>query len=290
MTNFIKRLNIGTCSWKYDSWKGLIYSDKKNIPYLLEYAKNFKIVEVDQWFWSLFGDQVVLPKSEVVLEYASQVPDDFKFSIKVPNALTLTHHYSKGKKGPLKPNSHFLRVKLFEEFISLLRPIQKQIDSFIFQFEYLKKQKISGQGEFLNRLKRFFTACPDSFRYGVETRNQNYLNADYFIALRQMGTAHVFLQGYWMPPIYELYKKYGQFIEKFSVIRLLGPDRQKIESLTQKKWDRILIPRDNELQQIHDMVCSLMDRGLHVTLSVNNHYEGSAPETIRRFLDLLKQK
>ena len=52
------KLKIGTCSWKYDSWKGLVYDpDKKYSPYdyLADYAKHYNTVEIDQWFWSLFG-------------------------------------------------------------------------------------------------------------------------------------------------------------------------------------------------------------------------------------------
>jgi hypothetical protein len=33
---------IGTCSWKYDSWQGLVYSQDKGISYLLEYRKHFR--------------------------------------------------------------------------------------------------------------------------------------------------------------------------------------------------------------------------------------------------------
>jgi len=27
-------LKLGTCSWKYDSWKGLVYPDQENINLL----------------------------------------------------------------------------------------------------------------------------------------------------------------------------------------------------------------------------------------------------------------
>ena len=91
-------LKIGTCSWKYESWKGLVYSEDVGKDYLSEYAKLYKIVEVDQWFWSLFGDKVVMPKPGVVAEYVASVPKDFKFSIKVPNSITLTHQYQNGKR------------------------------------------------------------------------------------------------------------------------------------------------------------------------------------------------
>lgn len=41
-------LRIGTCSWKYDSWKGIIYPDKDDINYLKEYSKHYKTFEVDK--------------------------------------------------------------------------------------------------------------------------------------------------------------------------------------------------------------------------------------------------
>ncbi len=43
-------LKFGTCSWKYDAWRGIVYSDAPKLNYLAEYARRFDCVEVDQWF------------------------------------------------------------------------------------------------------------------------------------------------------------------------------------------------------------------------------------------------
>ena len=108
MNQFSGLLKIGTCSWKYPSWKGIIYS-KDVGDYLNEYARHYNTVEIDQWFWSLFpGNNITLPRPEIVAGYVNAVPDDFQFSIKVPNAITLTHHYRKDKKEALKQNPFFL--------------------------------------------------------------------------------------------------------------------------------------------------------------------------------------
>ena len=40
-------LKFGTCSWKYDSWRGIVYSDAPKLNYLAEYAHHFDCVEVD---------------------------------------------------------------------------------------------------------------------------------------------------------------------------------------------------------------------------------------------------
>jgi len=112
------RLNIGTCSWKYPSWEGLVYSKKKPTNYLQEYSRHYNTVEVDQWFWSLFaGDKVVLPRADVIREYAASVPENFRFCVKVPNSITLTHHYKKNKSDPLAANPHFLSIDLMQRFL-----------------------------------------------------------------------------------------------------------------------------------------------------------------------------
>lgn len=74
-------LRIGTCSWKYASWEGLVYSAPGGINFLEECARRYDTVEVDQWFWSLFaGDRVVLPDPAVVEECGCSVPATFKFT------------------------------------------------------------------------------------------------------------------------------------------------------------------------------------------------------------------
>ena len=41
------KLRIGTCSWKYGSWKDLVYSASKGINFLEEYAARYNTVEID---------------------------------------------------------------------------------------------------------------------------------------------------------------------------------------------------------------------------------------------------
>ena len=38
------KVRIGTCSWKYDAWRGLVYSEKDKINYLEEYAEHYGTV------------------------------------------------------------------------------------------------------------------------------------------------------------------------------------------------------------------------------------------------------
>jgi uncharacterized protein YecE (DUF72 family) len=185
-------LKIGTCSWKYDSWKGLIYSDKAQLNYLKEYSQHYNTVEIDQFFWSLFdGSPLKMPEQHVVENYAESVPEDFKFSVKLPNSLTLTHYY-----GGKKINPYFLDPELFIEFIKLLTPLHNKIGTLMFQFEYMNKSKMSGLSELAERFEMFLSKIESPFPLGIEIRNPWYLNKYYFDFLQRNNLSHVFLQGY----------------------------------------------------------------------------------------------
>jgi uncharacterized protein YecE (DUF72 family) len=283
-------LRIGTCSWKFPSWHGLVYPAPKGINYLEAYAEHYDTVEIDQWFWSLFGeDSIGLPKPADVHAYRRSVPDDFVFTVKAPNSVTLTHFYKRGRTDPLVENPYFLSPSLFRTFLSLLNPLGDTLGPIMFQFEYLNRQKMPSQARFQELFEAFSAELPADYQYGIEVRNANYVNQSTFEFLNRSGLSPVLLQGYWMPPITDIYEDWGDFIARHEVvvIRLLGPDRKGIERQTGKRWNQIVAPRDEELAAIVEMVQDLLERGVDVYLNVNNHYEGSAPLTIARIKHLL---
>ena len=282
---------LGTCSWKYDSWRGLIYPEQGPVNYLKEYSYYYDTVEVDQWFWSLFNtDKPVLPKPATVEEYAASVPPHFTFGIKVPNSITLTHHYSRDKKAPLRDNPHFLSVSLFEQFLDRLSPLEDRIGPLIFQFEYLNKKKMAGVHQFSELIRSFGAQLPSGYNYCVETRNPNFLDETYFSALNSVNFSHVFLQGYYMPSIFKIYDRFKSTLNDYIVIRLLGPDRKKIEQQSKKRWNQIIDPRDEELVSLVAILQDLKQRGAHAFVFVNNHFEGSAPRTISKLSSLLDEQ
>jgi uncharacterized protein YecE (DUF72 family) len=280
-------LRFGTCSWKFDSWRGLLYPRAGDFDYLGEYSKRYATVEIDQWFWSLHGPgKVTLPRPEVVRGYARAVPADFRFSVKVPNSVT--HYYRSSKSEPLVKNPHFLSGEVFGKFLEALSPMKKQLGPLMFQFEYLNKKKMPSQDEFMERFARFAGSLPEEYTYCIETRNPNYLNRAYFGFLKDTGLFHVFIQGYYMPPIFEVYEKHGELIGELTVIRLHGPDRKGIENKTGKAWNRIVEPKDRDMRRLVDMLADLDSRGITTYVNVNNHYEGSAPLTIDRIQQALE--
>jgi len=283
-------VRFGTCSWKYDSWKGIVYSDINSKNYLKEYSQKFDTVEIDQWFWSLFPpSRVVLPQKKVVEDYQKSVPENFLFTIKVPNAITLTHYYNNSKDEPLKPNPFFLSNELFDEFLKSIEAINNQVGCLIFQFEYLNKQKMSSLSEFQTKFSEFMGNANKSIpAIGIEIRNPNYLNERYFNFLSELNLAPVFLEGYYMPPVTEIYSKFKKHINSLAVIRLHGPDRKGIEKISNENWDQIYINRDSEINSVVEMINDLQSREVDLFVNVNNHFEGSSPLTIGRIKEKLK--
>jgi len=265
-------IKIGTCSWNYDSWLSLVYTEKQKhaAAYLREYSAKYDIAEIDSWFYKI-------PARAEAESYLAEVPDDFGFTCKMTNAVSLTH--LRGKEPSINPD--FLSVDLFMRYIDAVEPMLSRLDGIMLEFEYLNRSKMSGVSEFIDRLGSFFTKVPPGLPLAVETRNKNYLTEDYFKMLSSLGVMHVFSEKLYMPPVTELWRRFGRQLTGSTIIRLLGGDRKEIEKITASKWDKVVLPKP-ELSDISGMIRSMDTSGMKVTVCVNNHYEGSAPRTIER--------
>ncbi len=100
--------------------------------------------------------------------------------------------------------------------------------------------------------------------------------------LNFQGLSHVFLQGYYLPSIIDIYYKFKEIFNKPVVIRLHGRERSLIEKKSGGDWSNILEPKDEEILKITKIIQEIDDKKLDVYVSVNNHYEGSAPTVFTR--------
>lgn len=287
-------LYFGTCSWKYDSWKGIVYDPaKKYTPYdyLPDYAKHFTTVEIDEWFWSLFPTGAKLPNPTTVKTYTDNVPENFLFTVKAPNAITLTHYYAKQPAQyqaiANQPNPNFLNSDLLKKFLEILQPMGNKLGPVMFQFEYLNKQKMPSLKQFLDQLSQFFAKAPAGYDYAIEIRNPNYLIEPLNQFLREYKIGPVLMDGYYMPPLSDAVEKIDISAGKSLIIRLQGPDREGMEKLTNSQWDKIISPQDEKLNILAGIVTDQVKKNRRVFINVNNHYEGCAPLTIKRIEERL---
>lgn len=271
-------LYIGTCSWKYPSWEGLLYETGSGQSYLAQYAKLLNTVEVDQWFWSLGRNSYALPESAVVNEYNRDTPPDFRFTIKAPNTLTVGLN-----------NPWFLDVNVLYQFVERIASLESKIGLIIFQFGYLNKEIFANQNEFYDALGTFFALLPDSFPFGIEIRNPSFITEQYFSLLHQNSITPVLASGYWNDSLSATLSHYHSFLGNRLGVRLLGEDRKRIEAKANEAWNALYEPKDEELKTLTGFLKQFLDEGKEIFVNVNNHYEGSAPLTITRLQSLLQR-
>ena len=276
-----RTLSIGTCSWKYPSWETLVYEAGSSESYLSQYARRYCTVEVDQWFWSLGKERVGLPDPEVVNAYARETDEEFRFTIKAPNALTAPFAY--GSKSEV--NRWFLDTELFYQFLESLTPLLEKTALIILQFPYLNKSAFSGREHFCP-LGDLCRSLPDSVTVAIEVRNPAWVAAP-GSPPRRFALVPVILSGYWMERFIPTVQGALETGFEKLCIRLHGEDRGAIEAASGGNWSSIIESKDDE---IGALAALLRGRDEEIYVNVYNHYEGSAPLTIAKIQRLLEEK
>lgn len=273
-------VRYGTCSWNYDSWVGLVYPEKKNTAaaYLADYARRYRTGEIDSWFYKV-------PSPLEVAEYGAAVDEDFVFTCKAPQDLTLTH----SRRTPPEPNPAFLSPELYSIFLERIAPLGKRIGVVMLEFEYLNRNKMSGRGEFMDRLGSFAASIPRNIPLAIECRNGSWLDETWFRFLKDAGLSMVFSEKQYLPPVTDLYGKGARHLAGPVVLRLLGGDRAAIEKATGEQWNRIVEPKA-ALPALADMILRMERESNPLYVNINNHYEGSSPLTIERLRSLVEDR
>ena len=65
-------------------------------------------------------------------------------------------------------------------------------------------------------------------------------------------------------------------------------NRKEIEKIAKDEWNKIYIDREKEINLIADMINDLNNKKVDLFVNVNNHFEGSAPLTIKRIRNALE--
>ena len=158
------RLLAGTSGYAFKEWKGSFYPDGlKDDGMLGYYATRFPTVEINNTFYRM-------PRENVLLDWASQVPDTFTFAIKASQRIT--HHArlkpeSKELVGYLLQNTSLLGGKLGPVLFQLPPNMKKDLD----------------------RLRTFLDILPHGRRFAFEFRHSSWFEEDVVEALRAKDAA-----------------------------------------------------------------------------------------------------
>jgi uncharacterized protein YecE (DUF72 family) len=221
---------LGTSSWKYEGWLGQIYNPGRYLTRgkfsqakfqrecLREHAEVFSTVCVDAGYYRF-------PSPKWIAELMEAVPQEYRFTFKVTDDITARTFPNLPRHGDRagKRNEHFLNAELFQQgFIGPLTPWKEKCGVLIFEFSQFHPRDFARGRDFVDALGGFLGALPKGWRYGVEIRNRNLLQPDYFAMLREHGVAHVFNAWTKMPAIGEQMAVEGSLDSAdFQVARLL---------------------------------------------------------------------
>jgi len=298
MDNRIEKLSragiyVGTSSWKYPGWKGLVYKETypsekafKELS-LKEYGHAFSAVGVDHSYYAA-------PTPTQLRLYDKQTHPDFRFVFKAPDQVTVIQ-YPKlaryGTKAGLQ-NPHFLDPAVLQDtFLEPLKILGPKTGAIVFEFSKFRTGTIESGTAFVNQLSRFLSAIRKitDIPLAVEIRNKNWLVADYLKVLRENHVAHVFNSWTDMPEISEQWNRSLPFKLPFAVVRLLlKPGTAYQTAVTEfSPYDRLQILLTETRKAAARIIDESRSTNKKTYLLVNNRFEGCAPKTIEGILDLL---
>lgn len=284
---------LGTSSWKYEGWKGVIYHDhyqstkQFEAHCLAEYAKFFPVVGVDHTYYSP-------PSSNTIDRYKQQTPDHFRFILKAPDALTLRYfpHIQryKTKAGELNPN--FLSFEYFrEQLLPRALELEQKLASVIFEFSHFKKGTIESGSAFLNELTRFISEVNNTYPIplAIEIRNRAWLVPRFLEKLLELKVTPVLNSWTLMPSPRDQIQLLNNFdFDKVVIRLLLKPKVQYQEAVNRfSPYSQIRDPQIETRKAVADLIKRCLASGKSCFILVNNRFEGCAPLTIKGILEIL---
>jgi uncharacterized protein YecE (DUF72 family) len=277
------RLRLGTSSWSFPGWAGLVYAARAPKPTLSRdglgaYARHplLRTVGVDSGFYAPLD-------ARRLARYAAQVPADFRFLVKAPAAVT--DRFRRDEQGRARePNPGFLtaRVALEQAVDPYLAGLGDRAGVLLFQFPPLGRELAGHPRRFAEDLYRFLRRLPAGPTYAVELRDADLLTPDLAAALHHGGAVPA-LAGHPRLPLLDAQRDlFAAHDDGPLVIRwLLRRNRGYNEARDRyQPFDALCEPDPETRGLVTGLVLDALSGGREVFVIVNNKAEGSSPLTL----------
>src|SRR5262245_41819348 len=155
-------IRVGTSGFSYKEWKGSFYPEDLPVKqYLSFYAQHFSTTEINNTFYRI-------PTKKLTETWASEVPDDFSFTLKLSQKIT-----------------HFKRLKNAEEemdlFLDAASGLGNKLGPVLVQLPPNFKKDADVLEEFLDRYAK-------KANLAFEFRNASWMNSETYDLLRKYNT------------------------------------------------------------------------------------------------------
>lgn len=199
MKSYPAKAYVGVGGWTYEPWRGVFYP--KGLPHAreLEYAgQHLTSIEVNGTFYSTM-------KPASFAKWASEVPDDFVFSLKGPR-------YAVNRRVLAEAGPSIERF--LQSGITELGP---KLGPLLWQFAPHKKFDAADFGAFLDLLPGKFEGV--KLRHVVEVRNDTFKTPEFIALVRKRGIAICYAE-------HETYTEIADITADFVYARLQKGDEK----------------------------------------------------------------
>lgn len=295
-----QRVRLGTSSWNYPGWAGLIwdgqYSETMLSRYgLSAYAKHplFRTISIDRGFYR------ALNVSQFA-DYASQVGPDFRFVVKAPSLITDALVRDEAGRG-MKVNPQFLNAaEAMQTFVEpAIEGLGHKLGSLVFQISPLHVSQLARIPQLIDQLHRLLTIFPDLKRsapdgvLAVEVRDPQWLTQQFIQALRDAGATYCM----------GLHAKMPRISEQLPILRALWPGplvcRWNLNPLhgaygyedavnLYSPYNKIIDPDPETRMALVRVITGTALAGQNVFLTISNKAEGSAPLSVIQLAEAIR--
>jgi uncharacterized protein YecE (DUF72 family) len=293
LERFRGRLRLGTSSWSFPGWQGLVYGDP-GTPYpegrlsregLPAYASHplLGAVGIDRGFYAPIA-------VDEYARYAGQVPPGFRFLVKAPGRVTDALRRDDAGRGR-EPNPGFLDADAASaEFVRpALEGLGERLGTLLFQFSPLPAAMLADAPGWIARLRTFLRSLPrtlpDGACYALELRDPSLLTPRLVDMLREAGVEYCVGLHDRMPPVGRQLRALdrlhpagdGPLVVRWTLHAGLGYDAAKQRYAP---FRELVDPDPATREPLAARAAATLLAGQAVTVIANNKAEGSAPLTL----------
>jgi uncharacterized protein YecE (DUF72 family) len=288
-------LFLGTSSWSFPGWAGLVY-DRSTDPSrlsregLLAYGRHpvLHAVGIDRTFYSPLS-------AAAFARHAAQVPEGFRFLVKAPSACTSVVIRSDGAM-PVA-NDQFLdeRVAIDQFVRPALEGLGGKAGPLVFQFSPLGRAWTRIPRRFVDALHGFLAAvraeAPDAL-LAVEVRDPEVLVPDFFSVLARSHVRYCIGVHARMPAVDDQAASArlagpGPLVVRWNLHSGFGYDEAKARY---EPFDRLVDEDPVARHALAALAVETIGAGHAVYIIANNKAEGSAPLTLTRLAEAVRDR
>ncbi|HKY39112.1 MAG TPA: DUF72 domain-containing protein [Polyangiaceae bacterium] len=285
-------LRLGTMSWSFAGWRGIVYGKDAEPKLLAEVGLTaygthplLRAVEIDRSFY----EPLPVRYFEQVRQ---QVPNDFRFLVKAHEDCTqpqFPRHARYGKKqGEL--NGRFLDASYAADAVigPAAEGLGLKLGALLFQFP---PQDAREPRAFADKLAAFLQNLPRGVPYAVELRNPELLTPAYARTLEQAGAVHAHNVWGSMPSVLAQARLIPPVARKPLIVRWLMRSGDDYEGARSRflPFSRLAEPDLRNREDIATLLAKALAHEVPALVLVSNKAEGCAPESIFELARLIRR-